>query len=79
VNYHDKLLKTTQFVEENFDDPAELIIALGLSVEDIINYLPDVLVANYKKFFEADENIDEDDQDHETNIGVGEDWEEPEA
>lgn len=79
MNYHDKLLKTTQFVEENFDDPAELIIALGLSVEDIINYLPDVLVANYKKFFEADENIDEDDQDHETNIGVGEDWEEPEA
>jgi hypothetical protein len=79
VNYHDKLLKTTQFVEENFDDPAELIIALGLSVEDIINYLPDVLVANYKKFFEADENIDEDDQDHEADIGVGEDWEEPEA
>jgi hypothetical protein len=79
VNYHDKLLKTTQFVEENFDDPAELIIALGLSVEDIINYLPDVLVANYKKFFEADENIDEDDQDHEANLGVGEDWEEPEA
>jgi len=79
VNYHDKLLKTTKFVEENFDDPAELIIALGLSVEDIINYLPDVLVANYKKFFEADENIDEDDQDHEADIGVGEDWEEPEA
>jgi hypothetical protein len=79
MNYHDKLLKTTQFVEENFDDPAELIIALGLSVEDIINYLPDVLVANYKKFFEADENIDEDDQDHEADIGVGEDWEEPEA
>ena len=79
MNYHDKLLKTTQFVEENFDDPAELIIALGLSVEDIINYLPDVLVANYKKFFEADENIDEDDQDHEANLGVGEDWEEPEA
>ena len=79
MNYHDKLLKTTQFVEENFDDPAELIIALGLSVEDIINYLPDVLVANYKKFFEANETIDEDDQDHEADIGVGEDWEEPEA
>jgi hypothetical protein len=79
MNYHDKLFKATQFVEENFDDPAELIIALGLSVEDIINYLPDVLVANYKKFFEADENIDEDDQDHEADIGVGEDWEKPEA
>lgn len=79
MNYHDKLLKTTQFVEENFDDPAELIIALGLSVEDIINYLPDVLVANYKKFFEANENTDEDEQDHEADIGVGEDWEEPEA
>ena len=79
MNYHDKLLKTTQFVEENFDDPAELIIALGLSVEDIINYLPDVLVANYKKFFEANENTYEDEQDHEADIGVGEDWEEPEA
>lgn len=75
MNYNDKLWKVKQFVEENFDDPTELVIALGLSVEDFIRLLPDVLVANYPKFFEANDE----DYTHENeplDIGFGEDWEE---
>ena len=30
MNYNDNLWKVKQFVEENFDDPVELTIALGL-------------------------------------------------
>jgi len=43
MNYTDKLRQVKEFIEDNFDDPVELVIALGLSVEDIINLLPDVL------------------------------------
>jgi hypothetical protein len=77
VNYNDKLWKVKQFIEENFDDPVELTIALGLSVEDFINLLPDVLVANYNKFFEANDDTEEDfDEDEPFDYGTGEDWEE---
>ena len=39
MNYHDKLWAVRQFIEENFDDVSELAIALGLSVEDVMNLL----------------------------------------
>jgi len=42
MNYTDKLRQVKEFIEDNFDDPVELVIALGLSVEDIINLLPDL-------------------------------------
>ena len=67
MNYNDKLWKVKQFVEENFDDPTELVVALGLSVEDFILLLPDVLVANYEKFF-----TNEDEED--TSDLIGEPW-----
>jgi CO dehydrogenase/acetyl-CoA synthase alpha subunit len=75
VNYHDKLWAVRQFIEENFDDVSELAIALGLSVEDVMNLLPDVLVANYNKFFHdlTEEEAEEIVEDYD---GVGEDWEE---
>jgi len=75
VNYHDKLWAVRQFIEENFDDVSELAIALGLSVEDVMNLLPDVLVANYNKFFHdiTEEEAEEIIEDYD---GVGEDWEE---
>ena len=77
MNYNDKLWKVKQFIEENFDDPVELTIALGLSIEDFINLLPDVLVANYKKFFESYDDTEEDpNEDEPYDYGVGEDWEE---
>lgn len=77
MNYNDKLWKVRQFIEENFEDPVELTIALGLSIEDIINLLPDVLVANYQKFYATDEETDDpsDFETGETDEGVGEDWE----
>lgn len=75
MNYHDKLWAVRQFIEENFDDVSELAIALGLSVEDVMNLLPDVLVANYNKFFHdiTEEEAEEIIEDYD---GVGEDWEE---
>lgn len=75
MNYHDKLWAVRQFIEENFDDVSELAIALGLSVEDVMNLLPDVLVANYNKFFHdiTEEETEEIIEDYD---GVGEDWEE---
>lgn len=77
MNYNDKLWKVKQFIEENFDDPVELTIALGLSIEDFINLLPDVLVANYKKFYESYDDTEEDPtEDEPYDYGVGEDWEE---
>lgn len=80
MNYSQRLLKVKQFIEDNFDDPVELTIALGLSVEDIINLLPDVLVANYDKFFEDDDNLEEYPRETEPyNFGSGEGWEDPEA
>ena len=77
MNYNDKLWKVKQFIEENFDDPVELTIAPGLSVEDFIQLLPDVLVANYNKFFEAYDDTEEDTvEDEPFDFGTGEDWEE---
>lgn len=76
MNYNDKLWQVKQFIEENFDDPTELTIALGLSIEDFINLLPDVLVANYSKFYATTEEEDaEPPEDGEINTGTGEDWE----
>lgn len=77
MNYNDKLWQVKQFVEENFDDPVELTIALGLSIDDIVLLLPDVLVANYHKFFQTnDDTEDELEEDQSPNFGTGEDWEE---
>lgn len=75
MNYHDKLWKVKLFIEENFDDVSELTIALGLSVEDVMNLLPDVLVANYNKFFH-DTIEEEPEETIEDYDGVGEDWSE---
>jgi len=76
MNYADKLLEVTRFVEDNFDDPVELVIALGLSVEDIIRQLPDVLVANYTNFYPTHDYTEEDTvEEDETDDRTGEDWE----
>lgn len=76
MNYSDKLLAVTRFVEDNFDDPVELIIALGVSVEDIIKLLPDVLVANYTNFYPTHDYTEEDTiEEDEADLGTGEDWE----
>jgi len=79
MNYQEKLLRVTSIIEENFDDASELISILGLSVEDIINMLPDALVANYNKFItydDTEENTSE--EDEEENDGIGDSWEEEE-
>jgi hypothetical protein len=77
LNYNDKLWLVKQFIEENFDDPVELTIALGLSVDNIVQLLPDVLVDNYHKFFQTNDTIDEDtEEDEPIDAGTGEDWEE---
>lgn len=77
MNYDDKLWAVKLFVQENFDDPVELVEALGMSVEDIINLLPDVLVANYTKFYPTHDYTEEDAfEEDEANLGAGEDWEE---
>lgn len=77
MNYNDKLFAVKQFVEENFDDPVELTIALGLSIEDFINLLPDVLVANYHKFYITDDNTEEDTiEEDEIHYRLGDEWEE---
>ena len=77
MNYNNKLFAVKQFIEENFEDPIELTIALGLSVEDFINLLPDVLVANYHKFYITDDHSEEDTiEEDETNYRLGDEWEE---
>jgi hypothetical protein len=77
MNYNDKLFAVKQFIEENFEDPIELTIALGLSVEDFINLLPDVLVANYNKFYITDDNTEEDTiEEDEIHYRLGDEWEE---
>jgi hypothetical protein len=77
MNYNDKLWNVKQFIEENFDDPVELTIALGLSVDDIVLLLPDVLVANYHKFFQSSENTDDDIEEEDVlNYDDETDWEE---
>jgi hypothetical protein len=76
MKYADKLLEVTRFIEDNFDDPVELVIALGLSVEDIIRQLPDVLVANYTNFYPTHDYTEEDTvEEDETDDRTGEDWE----
>lgn len=75
MNYNEKLWKVKQFVEENFDDPTELVVALGMTVEDFINLVPDLLVANYHKFFETDDEY-ETLEDEPFDFGDGESWEE---
>jgi hypothetical protein len=75
MNYNEKLWKVKQFVEENFDDPTELVVALGMTVEDFINLVPDLLVANYHKFFETNDD-DETDETEPFDLEFGEDWEE---
>jgi hypothetical protein len=80
MNYSSKLLKVKQFIEDNFDDPVELTIALGLSVEDFIALIPDVLVANYDKFFDDDDNTEEYTYQAQPNYsGSGEGWEDSET
>jgi hypothetical protein len=75
MNYNEKLWKVKQFVEENFDDPTELVVALGMTVEDFINLVPDLLVANYHKFFDTDDE-DETDEVEPFDLEFGEGWEE---
>ena len=76
MRYNDKLVAVTRFVADNFDDPVELTIALGLSVEDFIKLLPDVLVANYSKFYPTHDYTEEDTvEEDQEDLGVGEDWE----
>lgn len=73
ADYSEKLLLMTQFVEENFSSAPELVAVLGLTVEDIINLLPDVLVANYNLAYE---NETDEEEDWSLYDGVGEEWEE---
>jgi hypothetical protein len=80
MRYNDKLLAVTRFIEDNFDDPVELTIALGLSVEDFIRLLPDVLVSNYTKFYPTHDYTEEDAvEEDKIDFGTGEDWEDPET
>lgn len=77
ATYNDKLLAVRRFVEENFDDAGELTVALGLTVEDMVKLLPDVLVANYNKFMEAYDYSEEEQEDDESeDDGIGDEWEE---
>lgn len=77
MNYNNKLLRVKQFVEDNFDDPIDLTIALGLSVEDFINLLPDVLVANYDNFINNNDDTEEDTfETKQEDAGSGESWQE---
>lgn len=80
MNYSDKLWAVTRFVEDNFDDPVELTIALGLSVEDFIRLLPDVLVSNYSNFYPTHDYTEEDENEiDEANLGLGEEGEDSET
>ena len=78
MNYNEKLWAVKQFVEDNFDDPVELTIALGLSVEDFITLLPDKLVANYEKFILNDTIEEESSEELETDLRFGKSGEEEE-
>ena len=76
MKYNDKLRLVKEFIEENFDDPVELTIALRLSVEYIVNLLPDVLVANYNNFFDDNDNLEEHTFKTESDyLGSREEWE----
>lgn len=75
MKYHEKLIAVTEFVQENFCDAADLVEVLGLSVEDVIRLLPDVLVANYNEFFDYDDYTKEETSEgYEEYIRIGETW-----
>jgi len=76
ASYNEKLIRMTEFVEENFDDVGELVQVLGLTVEDVINLLPDVLVANYGKFYNGNKTIEEMEEDEPLYPFIGDSWEE---
>lgn len=76
MNYHDKLIRVSQFVEDNFDEASELVVALGLTVDDVVRLLPDVLVNNYDRFLEAyDDTEEEITYDEQEDDEFGEGWE----
>lgn len=75
MKYHEKLITVTEFVQDNFYDVSDLVTVLGLSVEDVIKYLPDVLVANYSKFFtENDYTKEEETEDYKEYSRLGDAW-----
>lgn len=75
MKYHEKLIAVTEFVQENFYDASDLVEVLGLSVEDVIRLLPDVLVANYNEFFDYhDDTKEETTEGYEEYIRIGETW-----
>lgn len=76
ATYNEKLIRVTEFVEENFDDVGELVAVLGLTVEDVITLLPDVLVVNYGKFFNGTATIEEDEETESFDDGIRDPWEE---
>lgn len=80
MDYHSKLMKVRDFVSDNFDDAPELVSVLGLSLEEIVELLPDALVNNYETFFPADDDFEETTaEDDEEDNGFGDSWEDPEA
>ena len=79
MKYHDKLIAVTEFVQDNFYDASDLVTALGLSVEDIIKYLPDVLVSNHSKFFtDNDYSKEETAEKYKEYSRIGDSWEDEE-
>ena len=78
MNYQEKLISAVQFIEENIDDPSELVAILELTVEDLVKLLPDILVKNYRKFIVYDNTEEDPFEEDEEDDGVGEDGEEEE-
>lgn len=78
MNYQEKLISAVQFIEENIDDPSELVAILELTVEDLVKLLPDILVKNYRKFIVYDNTEEDPFEEDEEDNGVGEDGEEEE-
>lgn len=78
MNYQEKLISAVQFIEENIDDPTELVAILELTVEDLVKLLPDILVKNYRKFIVYDNTEEDPFEEDEEDNGVGEDGEEEE-
>lgn len=78
MNYQEKLISAVQFIEENIDDPSELVAILELTVEDLVKLLPDILVKNHRKFIVYDNTEEDPFEEDEEDDGVGEDGEEEE-
>lgn len=78
MNYQEKLISAVHFIEENIDDPTELVAILELTVEDLVKLLPDILVKNYRKFIVYDNTEEDPFEEDEEDDGVGEDGEEEE-